>query len=633
MLRLEPNMIAPKDWMSLAGFFAAACAPAETTPPLTAPVDVAADNASPDCDDGFRRPTPTADCKDIDECLEGTHHCGEPPALCVNVPSSHECGCAPGFVRTGDLAGCEPTPPSRLALGLRHSCAIAADATVVCWGLGAKENSPSGEFAQVFATERMTCTLTEDGTPWCAKGLSSVVSSKRFVHLSLSPSDACGVQTDGAVFCWSRHSSAKPPVPDGTFTQVAQGLGNVCGVTTLGEIRCVAEAESNVLAPPEGHYRAIAIAPDASLACGLRVDGTVACWGNSQDSPGILPPRGAFTSISAGTSTFCGTRQDGSIDCWPRERTVPPVPFDEIALGRTHGCGWTKDRRVLCWGSNDCGHSTPPQGPFSQLGAGSRSACGITRTKRLLCWGSEPTGPDPLSSGEYILVDGNASNPGNEHTCAVRSDHSVECWGPDEKLTSPPKLRAQSVGLGSRHACALTTDAEIVCWSSDYNGNYYGQSAPQTGTFTALGVGTWHTCGLRRDGSIACWGLDEEGVSTPPRGRYEQLAVGGEHSCALDAQGRITCWGRNGDGQLENVPAGRYRAISAGYRHTCALDARGHVTCWGALDGVPDPRRAFVALAGGGYFHCGLTSTGEIECWGGDECERAAPNGSLSAPP
>ncbi|HCO02350.1 MAG TPA: hypothetical protein DIT48_03090, partial [Actinobacteria bacterium] len=67
---------------------------------------------------------------------------------------------------------------------------------------------------------------------------------------------------------------------------------------------------------------------------------------------------------------------------------------------------------------------------------------------------------------------------------------------------------------GYGHTCGIRTDGTVTCWGS----NEYGQLSSPSGTFTQISAGNWHTCGLRTDGTLACWGQNGYGAATPPAG-------------------------------------------------------------------------------------------------------------------
>ena len=75
-----------------------------------------------------------------------------------------------------------------------------------------------------------------------------------------------------------------------------------------------------------------------------------------------------------------------------------------------------------------------------------------------------------------------------------------------------------SVSAGALHTCGVKRDGSVACWGSneDLEGNVVGQATPPAGEFASISAGALHTCGVKRDGSVACWGLNEDGQSTPP---------------------------------------------------------------------------------------------------------------------
>ena len=59
-----------------------------------------------------------------------------------------------------------------------------------------------------------------------------------------------------------------------------------------------------------------------------------------------------------------------------------------------------------------------------------------------------------------------------------------------------------AVSAGYGHSCGLRADGTVVCWGDD---NFWGQLDAPAGAFAAVDVGSGHSCGLRTNGTIQCW--------------------------------------------------------------------------------------------------------------------------------
>lgn len=60
----------------------------------------------------------------------------------------------------------------------------------------------------------------------------------------------------------------------------------------------------------------------------------------------------------------------------------------------------------------------------------------------------------------------------------------------------------RQVSAGGDHTCALKADNSLACWG--WNG--YGQATPPAGAFQQVSAGEYYTCGIRANGFVACWG-------------------------------------------------------------------------------------------------------------------------------
>ena len=122
------------------------------------------------------------------------------------------------------------------------------------------------------------------------------------------------------------------------------------------------------------------VSAGANYTCGVRADGSVACWGD--DSWGkATPPEGEFVSVNAGSHNSCGVRVDGSVACWGFNYGGRATPtegeFASVDVGGGHTCSVRADGSVACWGKISSGQATPLEGEFASVSAGGSHTCGV----------------------------------------------------------------------------------------------------------------------------------------------------------------------------------------------------------------------------------------------------------------
>lgn len=215
------------------------------------------------------------------------------------------------------------------------------------------------------------------------------------------------------------------------------------------------------------------------------------------------------------------------------------------------------------------------------------------------------------------------------HSCALRADATVNCWGYNNygqignatQTDAPAPVAvsgvtgATAIGAGYNHACAVIAGGAVSCWGAGSsgqlgNGSTSDSSSPVavsglTGATSVVG-GAAHTCARLSDGTARCWGYSSQGAigngslsssSTPVTVTgltgAVQLAAGYYHSCALITDGTVKCWGGNLLGQLGNGTTTSstspvtvsglkdVKAIAASSSSNCALLTNGTVKCWG----------------------------------------------------
>ena len=240
--------------------------------------------------------------------------------------------------------------------------------------------------------------------------------------------------------------------------------------------------------------------------------------------------------------------------------------------------------------------------------------CGLRADGRILCWGANDAGQSDPRHGTFSAI-----AAGSGFNCAVQVDESIGCWGKASAVvTEVPDGSFRDVSAAVVHACGLRTDGRITCWG----GNHFGQTDSPSGTFASVSAGGAHSCGLRTDGRIACWGTDDASRNQVPSGMFKTVSGKGSHSCGVRSNGSLVCWGRDSRSMVTEVPAGRF--VAALTTHTawaCGLHTDGRLECWvwvgsPRTDALPSGPLASLGEGDTNNRLCGVLSGGGVTCWG-----------------
>ena len=182
---------------------------------------------------------------------------GAPAFAQLDLGADQACGLTPAGAPYCWIHGGSMTPTgggllfTQLSVGANHSCGLDQSGVAWCWGLnqlGQLGAPPTGEVCQVGGPSD-----PEDPPPPvpCSTTPVPVATSLRFVVVSAGMSHSCGLDSQGAVYCWGSNSygqlgngsTAGGPTPVAVagglrFTQVSAGAEHSCGLATDGAVYC-----------------------------------------------------------------------------------------------------------------------------------------------------------------------------------------------------------------------------------------------------------------------------------------------------------------------------------------------------------------------------------------------------------
>jgi alpha-tubulin suppressor-like RCC1 family protein len=260
---------------------------------------------------------------------------------------------------------------------------------------------------------------------------------------------------------------------------------------------------------------------------------------------------------------------------------------------------------------------------------------------------------------------------GYQHTCAIRADKTLWCWGAngsgqvginstDSPQTTPKyvsKLGAavEHVALGVDDTCARTSDGSGWCWGGNGNGKLglgLGPNTPQpdptkltalTTPVVQFALAPLHTCARLSDQTVWCWGfgyycLMGQTDYLPPTKSVNLspasfVAAGDGSTCVIQSDGKAHCVvsGPN----LSVVPGlgVPVAEVSMGEEFAVARKNDGSAWAWGSniygqlaqqqLGSGSTSATQVAAISGSvaqvvaGKGHaCARTQEGRLYCWG-----------------
>ena len=364
-------------FVSVADIAAPTTSPAPSTSAPRPPRDPAEEDGAPQPDTSAPQTDPTGDGIASDDAEPRVP---EPPELTV-------------------LKG----PFAAIDVTREFACGLLIDGRAECWGNNSvgQTEPPDSEFSVIDAGNWASCGLRANGAIECwgiVEDFDFESSEGPFTSFAVGWGVLCAVRFDGVVICSASHVDPYPhkPLWD-DVASVTAGAATFCAITTDHEAVCwdelmtQTELESplNTAAGPDGPYTELFVGQGDDVACGIRRDQSVACWGDT-----------------------------GSV-----ETDIPPGRFSRLAVGVFHACGLRPSGTITCWGDDTHGQNDAPAGEFVDVSVGFFHSCGVRASGGLVCWGSNFERRLPVPRGEFTAVESLEIE-----NCALRIDQSAVCW-------------------------------------------------------------------------------------------------------------------------------------------------------------------------------------------------------------
>ncbi len=442
-----------------------------------------------------------------------------------------------------------------------------------------------------------------------------------------------------------------------------------------GALGCNTDCTFDLTNCMNGGYCGDGVLQEEHETCDGTLIGNATCAGQEEYYPGT-PRCTEFCQIDY---TACGRCGDGSTQGEFEQ-------CDGVDLG-TASCremGFFGGTKSAC--NSDC--SIIGCGDLLQIDGGEHHTCAVDDTQHAYCWGDNTYGQlgngsaAPTGSQTPLLVPNLegvvAISAGRNHTCALKNDGSLWCWGlndhgqlglgsttdqPSPMAVTIPGQQITAVSCGHYHTCALTAGG-AWCWGDNTAGRL-GDGTPTerhtptqvslSGNYLAISAGAEHTCALL-GGTAYCWGSNAQSQlgEGSLNNSYHPLALsalsgvlsisaGSTHTCATLTSGSAYCWGNGSHGKLGDgytldraTPVqvsgiSTAQAVSVGAQHSCALLSDNTLRCWGQgsfgrlghnatsseeTPVQPTGLEPVLHVSAASYHTCAVTTTGRGFCWG-----------------
>lgn len=298
--------------------------------------------------------------------------------------------------------------------------------------------SVNGPFATIDVTRQFACGLLTDGRARCwgedPVGQAETADSL-YSALDAGSWAGCGLRGDGGIECWGAIDDYAFDAFEGPFGSFAVGWGVLCAVRFDGVVICSASDLDSYPHKPLFDV-VLTVTAGAGTFCAITENHEAKCWDellfqSRAVSPLVAatPPEGPFAKlfIGQGDDVACGIRRDRTVACWGDIALIgaddPPGHFVQLAVGVFHACGLRLDGTIACWSDGSYDHDGTPAGQFIDLSVGFFHSCGVRDDGELICWDADTAERLPVPRGSFTDVESFEIE-----NCALRRDGAAVCW-------------------------------------------------------------------------------------------------------------------------------------------------------------------------------------------------------------
>ena len=392
---------------------------------------------------------------------------------------------------TGDFS--QDMKWKQISTGLDHTCAIASNDQVYCWGWNVY-----GQLGDSTTTDRHTPVAVQLGER----------PDLTVKQITAGSAHTCAIASNDQVYCWGWNiygqlgdgtsgsgTNKSTPVavllgdrPDLIVKQISAGTQRTCAIASNDQAFCWgvgylgdgtntnSSTPVAVLLGDRPNLTVKQISAGTIQACVIASNDQAYCWGTN--SNGLLGD-GTTTNRYTPVAILLGDRPNLTVK---QISTAGDLP--------QYTCAIASNNQAYCWGANDkdqIGDGTTmfrytpvavelgdrPNLTVKQIITADDSACAIASNDQAYCWGRNDFGQL-----------GNGSSTGPE----ICPSYLWACSTLPiaVQLGDRPNLIVKQISAGGGHTCAIASDDQIYCWG--YNGDGQLGNGTNTGPETTCSL-------------------------------------------------------------------------------------------------------------------------------------------------